>query len=129
MIHFVRFNIIGLISAFVGYTTVFLAMGVFGLSPFLSNLMGYGLGLTTSFSLNRYFNFKTGRKTSQAVCLLLPVTGFAYLSNLAVLWGSTHVLQLNPYLAQLAGGGAYTLLSYFCYKFIVFGNQQKIART
>lgn len=105
-----RFSLTGLINTTVGYTAIFLAM-VLGMGPYVSNMIGYGVGFILGFSLNRGFVFRSqGNVTEQLIRHLFCFVA-AYLGNIAVL----HLLikiSVNIYICQLISAIVYVILMF-----------------
>jgi putative flippase GtrA len=55
---FGRYLLVGLLNTGLGYAIIFGCMYGLGLSPVLSNALGYGLGMSISYFLNRSFTFR-----------------------------------------------------------------------
>src|SRR4051794_28739654 len=78
-----RFAMVGLLNTAIGLFTIYLATFGLGLGPVLANALGYGIGLVTSFALNRRWTFaaSAGNRWAQAARFTLAVL-LAYAFNL-----------------------------------------------
>jgi putative flippase GtrA len=90
----------------------------------LSNAAGYGVGITVSFLLNKFGNFRSKGNVRTELPLFIAAFGVAYTVNLFVLWFSGEVLHADAFLAQLAAGAVYTVVFYLFMKSVVFTEVQ-----
>jgi len=114
-----RFGLVGFVNTFSGLCVIYTMMFV-GANFYLSNLAGYIFGLLISFSLNRRWTFRHGGALNLSLILRFAVAVIiSYCINLLV---ASLVLSagVSPYLAQLSGLPAYTLMFYILCKFVVF---------
>ena len=79
------FLIVGLANTALGYSVIFGCMFLIGMSPELSNMTGYMVGLTISYSLNRYYTFKSVQKRRNEFVRFVVAFLVAYAANLIVL--------------------------------------------
>ena len=114
---FIRYNLVGIVNTMVGFSIIFSLMFM-GVSPVLSNLMGYAIGSVVSFYLNSRYTFKSTQTTKAQVVKFFTILLSSYFLNLLTLqW----LLELiNPYLAQFFSAVVYTVSSFLLVKFIVF---------
>ena len=82
------------------------------ISPEGSNFMGYFLGISVSYVLNKQFNFKSKIPHRDELPKFLASMGIAYLLNLATLVILYRWLGVNPYISQLAAGVVYVLIGF-----------------
>ena len=122
--HFVRYVGIGVINTIVGYGLIFTLMFL-GINPFLSNLIGYAVGITVSYILNKNFNFRSEKSTKETFPKFVGVLLTAYVINFAVLFVCLKVLCLNKYLSQLIAGGFYTLFGFLGNRYITFAEEKR----
>lgn len=114
-----RFIAVGMINTIIGLTIIYSSMYFFGLSPEVSNLVGYLIGFVLGYFLNKNWTFKennAGDRWSLYVIVILA----AYFSNLYLVHFSTKHLAANPYFAQFGGMLIYTAMSFVGCKKIVF---------
>ena len=114
---FIRYNLVGIVNTIIGFSIIFSLMFM-GVSPVLSNLMGYAIGSVVSFYLNSRYTFKSTKTTKAQVVKFFTILLLSYFLNLLTLqW----LLELiNPYLAQFFSAVVYTVSSFLLVKFIVF---------
>lgn len=120
MSQFVRFLLVGMFNTVFGFAVIFACMYPAKLGPLLSNVIGYGCGLVTSYALNKWFTFRsTARGTAEPLRFLL-VFGLSYLLNLAALFVFVRYLAMHEGLAQLVAGAVYVGASYVMNRVFVF---------
>lgn len=123
MKYFGRFLTVGLLNTLIGYCIIFACMYLAKLSPEVSNFIGYGVGLTISYSLNRKFTFNSNQNRRSEVIRFLVVFLVSYAANYAILLGLIHLLSLNPGVSQVLAGIAYVIASFFLNKYYVFNTK------
>ena len=113
---FLRYNLVGIANTIVGFSIIFSLMFI-GISPIVSNLIGYIFGVMLSYYLNSRYTFNSSKSKSKAI-RFFGVLFISYLLNLIALqWFLTFV---NPYIAQLFAMIIYTINSFLLMKLIVF---------
>lgn len=124
---FLRFVIVGVLNTVYGFAVIFACMYWLGLSAYLSNAIGYGCGLITSYVLNRTFTFRSQARARGEVFRFLAVFGVAYLANLALLYGCVQWIGINEGVSQIIAGAAYVVVSFLLNKYYVFQRVQPAA--
>lgn len=120
MKQFARFVLVGIFNTVFGFAVIFACMYLATLGPLVSNVIGYGCGLVTSYVLNRWFTFRsTARGVGEPIRFLL-VFGVSYLLNLGALVVLINQLGMHEGLAQLVAGAVYVGASYLMNRFFVF---------
>ena len=114
---FFKYNIVGIVNTLVGFSIIFLLMFV-GLTPTVSNAIGYGLGAILSYFLNRRYIFKAENNSQTQMLRFFMVLGVAYMLNYVALQWLLGVM--NPYGAQVLSAMVYTVSSFTLAKFFVF---------
>jgi putative flippase GtrA len=120
MIYFIRYNIIGIVNTLTGYSIIYFCMYAMDMGPEKSNFIGYTIGLIVSYLLNKKFNFRTSTSVYKEMPVFLAVFAVCYVCNLMTLRMAIHLLESNPYVAQLLAGVVYTIMSFLLYKYLVF---------
>jgi putative flippase GtrA len=120
MKQFSRFLLVGVANTALGYAVIFGCMYFGGLTPELSNGVGYLVGLLVSYSLNRRITFKSVRRRSTEFVRFVLVFLVAYTSNLAVLVVLIRGLSVHAVLSQILAGVVYIGTSYLLYKHYAF---------
>lgn len=136
MLHFIKYNIIGLLNTCITLVVVWVLYQLLGMNLELSNFLGFVAGGVNSYLMNRIWNFKSNNKKGAEIVRFLCVFAIAYLVNLGVLEGSNYLLQnteaLQPplkmvepvfkpgYIANILANIAYVIVSFGAFKFWVF---------
>lgn len=107
--HSIRFGAVGLANTATGLGTIYALMLLFRVDPVVANAIGYAVGLTISFVLNRGWTFQDTRPTSYLLPRFLLIVAAAYLLNLGAVLAATLHFSANPYLAQALGVAVYTV--------------------
>ena len=97
---FLRYLLVGGLNTAVSAAVIFIEQAAHA-GPVLANIIGYGIGVAASFTINSKFTFQVKADRRAAARFLLVVV-IAYLGNLATVLA---VLPLTraPYVAQLCG--------------------------
>lgn len=129
---FLCFLLVGVGNTLLSMAVEFGLYNLGGVNPVLASAVGYVLGATMSFFLNRYFTFHSEEDFWPSAA--------KFAINVAVLWAVTHPL-LQPWLAgklqtvfveKWANNvslvicmGIYTVLNYFGQRFFAFRRSKK----
>ena len=101
-----RYVVVGAVNTACGYLVIFAFMYGAGWSPEASNVIGYAIGLVTSFALNRRFTFESSGPRAREFARFLGTFAVAFLANFAVLALMVRALELHAGgLADRGGGG------------------------
>lgn len=116
---FAAYSIAGVANAIVGVSSILVA-GALGASAVLANVIGYGLGLIVSFSLNSRITFR-GRKVGLGTVLRFLVGfGIAFAANIGVVAAAGDWTRLPKSVASLAGTPLYVVLFFLLCEHWVF---------
>lgn len=115
-----KFIIIGALNTILGYTIIFVCMYSIHASPEISNLLGYSIGLITSYFLNRYYTFNSNLPKNKEIVRFIGVFCIAYAANLMALDLFIHQFNINHALSQIMAGFFYISISYAMNKYYVF---------
>ncbi|HUW27537.1 MAG TPA: GtrA family protein [Sulfuriferula sp.] len=124
-----RFGAVGLVNTAIGLTAIYALMFFFSADPALANVVGYAIGLTVSFALNRAWTFNNTQPVIHVMPKYLLTAAASYLLNLGAVVTCTSYLSANPYLAQLVGVGIYTVCMFFGCRWFVFGPRHAASQT
>lgn len=117
-----RFCTVGVLNTLVSLLVIYSFMLFFKYSVGFANVIGYAVGLICSFILNWIWTFKS----KQSIFYVLPkyLLGFvvSYLVNLCVVLFMATVV--NPYLSQIFGMAAYSIVFFFVSRFFVFSSKK-----
>jgi putative flippase GtrA len=123
-----KFFTVGAVNTIIGMTCIYAAMGLFGLGMVASNAIGYGVGLVVAFILNRTWTFADTNSWHTSFLRWLLVVAVGYLANLAGILIAHGYLAIDPYIAQLAGLGAYTATTFLGARYFAFSSHAPQAR-
>ncbi len=122
--HLYRYLGIGVINTIVGYGLIFGLM-FFGFNPFVSNFIGYLIGIAVSYYLNKRFNFKSNKSHKEAFPKFFASLFVAYLANLIVLTVSIKIFLIDKYVSQIIAGVIYVGIGFLGSKYFVFPEKQQ----
>lgn len=127
MNQFIRFILVGIVNSGLGYGIIFACMYLAGLSPELSNVIGYMIGLVVSYLLHRNFTFRSTQiRSTEFVCFAV-VFLIAYCANLVTLIVLVRTMGVHAGLSQVIAGVVYIGTSYLLNKYYVFQSAIKPA--
>lgn len=115
-----RYVVVGAVNTAWGYLLIFAFMYVAGWSPEASNVMGYAIGLVTSFVLNRRFTFESSGPRAREFARFLATFAIAFLANFMVLALMVRVLGMHAAVSQVVAGVVYVATSFLLSKHYVF---------
>ena len=121
MLVFGKYLLVGVVNTLIGFGFIFLFVFL-GLGAELANLLGYCIGITCSYFLNKYFTFKARAKNDFLKFILSML--LAYGVNLLVLIVCFRFLSWDIYLSQCLAGVSYTLVGFLLSKGFVWGKGQ-----
>lgn len=113
-----RFSIAGFFNSAVGYLVIFGGTAM-GMSAYLSNALGYAVGLACSFFLSKKFVFESNQSGRWQLARFLLAFALAYGLNVLCL----HLLlgiEINAYTAQVLSGIVYLIFMFLLSKLWVF---------
>jgi putative flippase GtrA len=121
-----RFGAVGLFNTAIGLSAIYVVMFVFQAGPVLANAIGYAIGWSVSFSLNRSWTFNSALPPSHVLPKYILVTIVGYMLNLGMVVAATSLYSANPYLAQIFGVAIYTVCVFFGCRWFVFAPRRRI---
>jgi putative flippase GtrA len=113
-----RFAGVGILNSVLGYGVIFAAMAC-GLSPYVSNALGYFVGWLFSYGLNRHWVFSAARPGWGSMLRYAVSFALAYGVNFLVLHGCLRA-GWPGVVAQVVAGAAYFLVMFSVSKLWVF---------
>ncbi len=136
MLHFIKYNLIGVINTLITLIVVWILHQQFDWNLEISNFLGFVVGGVNSYIVNRLWNFKSTNEKRSEMIRFLVIFIFAYLLNLGVLEavkttlapGGTFVSFANilapyvksGYIAHVIANVVYVIASFSLYKCWVF---------
>lgn len=97
----ILYGIIGGISSGLDFLIYYLLVNIVGIHYLIANTCSILIGITTSFTLNRYYNFKVKDKTKQRFVIFLCVGLFGLLISTMILYICIQQLKLDELLSKL----------------------------
>lgn len=133
ILQLVKYALVGVGNTFITLATIFLCKSVLAIDPYVSNAIGYGLGLANSFMWNKKWVFRTSGRYKREATRFLVGAGICYLVQLGVVWASVNLTPLGdemwhlPFftlsgygVATLIGNVVYTLCNFTFNKLVTF---------
>ncbi len=115
-----RFVAVGLLNTCTGLLVIYALKLFTGLDDVRANVLGYAVGMTVSFCLNRNWTFGySGGNWVPGIRFLMTMI-MAYGLNLLTVLICLHPLGLNSYVAQALGIPPFTIASFLLCKYWVF---------
>ena len=121
--YFTRYLGSGTLNTIVGFAVIFVLMWS-GISPVLSNIAGYAVGLLLGFTVSRSFVFRSDGHVLSEGGRYIICFGVSFAANLFILTYSLETLQLSKELSQVVAAGTYTVLMYALSYFFVFPSKR-----
>lgn len=116
---FTRYCMIGIINTIVGYGIIF-SLLFLNINYIVSNSIGYAVGITLSYYLNKFYNFKSPGKTLFEFPRFCIVCLAGYALNVTILVVLVEYININPYYAVVIAGAVYTTMTYLILRSLVF---------
>ena len=122
LIQFIKFGIVGISNTLLTAGVIWILLKVFHCSDYISNLIGYIIGLINSFIWNRSWTFETKTRLSVTVFKFIVTFAISYLFQLGNLYVLLHFTHIDPYLCQLLSIVVYTCINFVLNKYYTFKN-------
>ncbi len=120
-----RFLIVGCVNTVIGYGAILFVQYVLSAGHLAANAIGYLIGGSGSYLLNKSFTFRSARAHSEALPRFVLVVVGCYLINLLVLEISVSQWQLPAALAQGLAVLSYVFSFYVLSRQVVFRDQPR----
>ncbi|QNP49873.1 GtrA family protein [Diaphorobacter aerolatus] len=115
--YLVRYISAGMVNAVIGIGAIAILTAM-KVDPIVSNIVGFGVGMVSSFTLSKYFVFKKKTDTKKQVFRYGICFAIAYSLNLAVLVISKGLV--HDLLAQMLAIACYVIAMYLMMRFYIF---------
>ena len=122
LIQFIKFGIVGVSNTLLTAGVIWIFLKVFLCSDYLSNLIGYIIGLINSFIWNRNWTFESKTKLSVTVFKFIVTFAISYGVQLGNLYALLHLTHIDPYYCQLMSIVVYTVINFILNKYYTFKN-------
>ena len=116
----ILYGIIGCCSSGLDFLLYTLFVSVFGWHYVISNSLSVIAGITTSFTLNRNYNFKVKDKTRQRFSIFLTVGLCGMILSNLILWCCIDKLDLSKIVSKLLSIVLVVLVQFLINKYITF---------
>ncbi len=120
---FYKYLIVGIINTIVGYGIIFSLMYI-GISPEISNLIGYSIGICVSYVLNKIYTFQSKAHPRNEFPKFVASLLIAYGLNFLTLVFCVRVIHINAYVSQIISGVVYTLSGFLLAKYFAFRKER-----
>lgn len=124
----IRFIMVGVLNTLIGMTAMFVSYNIFHLGYWVSSAMDYIIGSIFSYFANKYFTFKSEKKSAEevirftiniVVCYFISY-GIAKPVMNMVLGNMNLSISVFEQLSMILGTCIFIVLNYFGQKFFVF---------
>ena len=120
---FIKFCIVGCINTTIGLGIIFFLYNIIKFDYRLSNIIGYAIGLCSSFILNKRWTFKSQDASSKELFPFMIVFLVSYFANFFTLLYTSEILRINKNISQIVAMVVYTVINYLGNKLITFANK------
>lgn len=117
---FWRFLVVGVLNTSLSLITIYAAKYFLNFGDISANVLGYAVGLITSYSLNSRWTFEFDGKHNEAIKRFLISFLLSYAANILVVLICIHIFNWNSYIAQALGMPAYTITNFLLSKHYTF---------
>jgi Predicted membrane protein len=114
-----KYLLVGTINTIVGYGIIFFLMFV-GVSPEISNIVGYTVGISVSYVLNKIYTFQSKANPKKEFPKFVLSLLASYTLNFLTLVLCIHIFKINPYISQIISGAVYTISGFVFLKYFAF---------
>lgn len=116
----IRFGLVGVVNTLVGLFVIYFAMAVLRFGDVEANVLGYAVGLTVSFALNKRWTFAHAGRVLPTAFRFAGAFFVSYALNLATVLLLRDRFGVDPYIAQAAGMPPYTVAFFLLSRYFVF---------
>ena len=113
-----KYLLVGLVNTAVGLSVIFFLM-LLGVNAYISNIIGYLVGLINSFILNKKFVFKTTTKSKKEIYFFIMSFVISYSMNLITLYFLV-LLEIDIYISQFFSMLIFTVSNFLLNKYFTF---------
>jgi putative flippase GtrA len=117
---FARYCAVGMLNTLITLATIFVLMKIFGVNYVVANAVGYVLGFTNSFIMNKIWTFGSSGKVQREAPIFVLVFAVSYGAQLVFLLILKEGLAVSAELSQIVAMGFYTIVNFLGNKYITF---------
>jgi putative flippase GtrA len=114
------FSLIGILNSAITLFIIFFLYNLIHLHYLIANLIGYIIGLISSFILNKKYTFKSKENSTKEILLFFILFGMSYLLNLCTVMFLMELINVDNTLSQIAGMLMYTVTNFLGNKYWTF---------
>lgn len=118
--HLILYGIIGSFTSTLDFLVFTALTRLCGVNYLVANCISVLVGITTSFCLNRTYNFKVSDKTAQRFSIFLAVGLTGLLMSNVILWIGIEKLHANETITKLASIVLVVFFQFLFNKFVTF---------
>jgi putative flippase GtrA len=119
----VRYLLAGGLNTGLGMAMIGFFMYELMLPPELANQISYGIGIFTSYFLNRHLTFRSRESIARELAKFVLVYITAFIANLLVLWILVRQIEIQTFIAQLVAMLVFVITSYSLQALFVFSRE------
>ena len=123
LIQLLKFGIVGVANTLLTALTIWLLLKVLHYTDYLSNIIGYCIGLINSFIWNRKWTFENNRSVKETVFKFIVTFAISYLLQLGNLYLLLNHTNIDPYVCQLLSIIVYTIINFLLNKYYTFKSE------
>lgn len=116
----ILYGVIGSFTSFLDFCVFTLLSNVLGIHYLVSNCISVLVGITTSFLLNRTYNFKVKDKTKQRFAIFLTVGLCGLMLSNLILYVGIDIMHGNETIVKLASIVLVVGFQFLLNKFVTF---------
>jgi putative flippase GtrA len=117
---FAKFVLVGISNTLLTAITIWILLNNLHYSEYISNIIGYIIGLINSFIWNRKWTFNSNLKIKETLFKFIVTFAISYLFQFVNLYLLRHYTTIDPYFCQLLSIIVYTLLNFLLNKYYTF---------
>lgn len=129
-----RFIVVGVMNTIIGTAAMLIAYNVFHLGYWVSSALDYIIGSIFSYFANKYFTFKSEKKSVAEIIRFVINIVVCYFISYSVakpvmemiLKDMNLSVSILEQISMFFGMGIFVVLNYFGQKFFVFGKKEKV---
>ena len=118
--HLILYGIIGSFSSALDFAIYTILVQVFGVHYLVSNCISVLAGISTSFTLNRNYNFKVKDKTTRRFSIFLCVGLCGLLLSNVILYTCINIFELNKIVSKLLSIVLVVFFQFLVNKYLTF---------
>lgn len=125
VVQLAKYALVGVSNSLVTLVTIFVCKSALGVNPYVSNAIGYVLGLVNSFVWNKLWVFHSHRRAHVEAAKFLGGFAVCYGLQLLTVWALVQLTPLGGFLARIgtvavSGYGVATIIGMAVYTVLNF---------